>query len=82
MKNKYTLGYRIGSWVGAFFAFASLICGMLAAANIGASGFILYIAVGVLSLLTSGLIKAVLDKERTFRLDEIGREKETNTYIN
>lgn len=55
---------------------------MLAAANIGASGFMLYIAVGVLSLLTSGLIKAVLDKERTFRLDEIGREKETNTYIN
>lgn len=81
MKNKYTLGYRIGSWVGAFFAFVSIICGMLAAVNIGASGCMLYVAVGVLSLFTSGLIKAVLDKERAFWLDEIGREKETNTYI-
>lgn len=81
MKNKYTLGYRIGSWVGAFFAFVSLICGMLAAANIGASGFMLYVAVSVLSIFTSGLVKAVLDKERAFGLDEIGREKETNTCI-
>ena len=81
MKNKYTLGYRIGSWVGAFFAFVSLICDMLAAANIGASGFMLYVAVGALSLFTSGLIKAVLDKERALGLDEIGREKETNTCV-
>ena len=81
MKNKYTLGYKIGIWVGAFFAFVSLICAMLAAANIGASGFMMYVAVGVLSLFTSGLIKAVLDKERAFGLDEIGRGKETDTYI-
>lgn len=81
MKNKYTLGYKIGIRVGAFFAFVSIICGMLAAVNIGASGCMLYVAVGVLSLFTSGLIKAVLNKERAFWLDEISRERETNTYI-